>query len=125
MIEIIGNPKLESKSSIKQIADDCIKRLNIDNKRIVEIIFVDRAKIQQLNFNHRKIDRPTDVLSFPQTKINSDKQILGSIVICEEIAEELGEIDGALVQHGLIHLLGYDHETDKHQWQEVENTLKH
>lgn len=123
MIEIIGNPKLDTKSSIKQIAENCVKKLGLDSDKIIEIIFVDQKKIQELNHLHRKINKPTDVLSFPQNDIKTVKQILGSIVICEEIAKKLDESDAALVQHGFLHLLGHDHEKNLKDWNNAEKLL--
>jgi probable rRNA maturation factor len=74
------------------------------------IDLVDAARIQALNREHRGRDRPTDVLSFP---IDEDEPVagpreLGDVVICPEHAEDLVEA----VVHGVLHLCGYDHETD-------------
>jgi probable rRNA maturation factor len=74
------------------------------------IDLVDEARIQALNREHRGRDRPTDVLSFP---IDEDEPVagpreLGDVVICPEHAEDLVEA----VVHGVLHLCGYDHETD-------------
>ena len=125
MIEIIGTPKFESKKTIEQIAHYCFKKFKIDNNRIVEILFVNQNKMQELNFVHRKINRPTDVLSFPQSEIvSSGKQILGSIIICEEIGQKFAENDTDLVEHGFLHLLGYDHDTDIMEWDKAESKIK-
>ena len=125
MIEIIGTPKFESKKTIEQIARYCFKKFEIDNNRIVEILFVNQNKMQKLNLVHRKINKPTDVLSFPQSEIVfSSKQILGSIVICEEIGQKLAENDTNLVKHGFLHLLGHDHDTNKKEWNKAENKIK-
>lgn len=126
MIEIIGNPKLETKKTIKQTTSDCFSKLAIDSNKIVEVIFVDQKKIKELNSIHRKINQPTDVLSFPQSEIaDADKQILGSIIICEEIAQKLNENDIDLIKHGFIHLLGYDHEANIEEWDNVEDKIKY
>jgi probable rRNA maturation factor len=74
------------------------------------IELVDEARIQQLNRDHRGKDKPTDVLSFP---IDEDSAVagpreLGDVVICPEHTEDLVEA----VVHGVLHLCGYDHETD-------------
>lgn len=125
MIEIIGTPRLESEKTIKQVADNCLKKFKIDNNKIVEILFVDQRKMRELNFTHRKINKPTDVLSFPQNEgPKNNKQILGSIVICEEIVSDLGKDAAGLIQHGFLHLLGYDHETNINSWDEAESKFE-
>jgi probable rRNA maturation factor len=74
------------------------------------IAFVDAHEIQRLNREHRGIDRPTDVLSFPVDEAGEafGPRELGDVVICPEHTEDLTEA----VVHGVLHLCGYDHETD-------------
>ena len=100
-------------------------RINIQylHKVHVGIELVGQEQITQLNLRTRKLKKPTDVLSYPvnrefkaHTKISALD--LGQIVICvpvlEEQAMEYGhslEREGAfLLVHGLLHLLGYDHQ---------------
>ena len=88
----------------------------------VAIALVSDAKMRRLNRNHRGIDRPTDVLSFPNQpdEFESDRVNLGDIVISVEQAKRQAEENGLtldceikqLILHGLLHLCGYDHETD-------------
>jgi probable rRNA maturation factor len=63
-----------------------------------------------LNRDHRGNDSPTDVLSFPvdETGPAAGPRELGDVVICPEHTEDLTEA----VVHGVLHLCGYDHETD-------------
>jgi probable rRNA maturation factor len=73
--------------------------------------FVEAAEIHRLNRDHRGRDEPTDVLSFP---IDGPGEVvgpreLGDVVICPERTEDLIEA----VVHGVLHLCGYDHETDR------------
>ena len=74
------------------------------------VSFVDADEIQALNREHRGRDRPTDVLSFPVDGVGPvlGPRELGDVVICPEHTEELVEA----VVHGVLHLCGYDHETD-------------
>jgi probable rRNA maturation factor len=76
----------------------------------VAIAFVDAGEIQRLNREHRDIDRPTDVLSFPVDEAGEafGPRELGDVVICPEYTEDLTEA----VVHGVLHLCGYDHEAD-------------
>jgi probable rRNA maturation factor len=74
------------------------------------IAFVAPARIEELNREHRGIAGPTDVLSFP---VDGDgpsagPRELGDVVISPEHTEDLTEA----VVHGVLHLCGYDHETD-------------
>ena len=75
------------------------------------IEFVDARRIRELNRGHRSIDAPTDVLSFP---IDGDEPHtagpleLGDVVICPEHTADVPEA----VVHGILHLIGMDHEVD-------------
>ena len=95
----------------------------------VSVTFTDDEGIQKLNRTYRKIDRATDVLSFPLFDFEGDEDamsdelcdMLGDIVISLERAaaqaEEFGhsfEREVAfLTVHSMLHLLGYDHETSE------------
>ncbi len=74
------------------------------------IELVDAARIHELNRAHRGIDAPTDVLSFPVDEGGpaAGPRELGDVVISPEQTEDLTEA----VVHGVLHLCGYDHETD-------------
>ena len=74
------------------------------------VTLVDADRIHELNREHRGIDRPTDVLSFPVdgTGPVAGPRELGDVVICPEHTEDIPEA----VVHGVLHLCGYDHETD-------------
>ena len=88
------------------------------------IAFVSEAEMQALNAEHRGLDEVTDVLSFPLDGLEPlppglERQ-LGDVVICHAQAvrqaveagvEPLDEVR-TLVLHGLLHLLGHDHEAD-------------
>ena len=76
----------------------------------VAVEFVDAERIAELNLAHRGKDGPTDVLSFP---VDEDgpalgPRELGDVVICPEHTVDLAEA----VVHGVLHLVGMDHETD-------------
>jgi probable rRNA maturation factor len=72
--------------------------------------FVDEARIRELNRTHRGKDEATDVLSFPidESADPHGPRELGDVVICPERTADLTEA----VVHGVLHLCGYDHETD-------------
>jgi probable rRNA maturation factor len=71
---------------------------------------VGEDEIRALNREHRDRDAPTDVLSFPVdgTGPAAGPRELGDVVICPEHTEDVIEA----TVHGVLHLCGYDHETD-------------
>jgi len=76
----------------------------------LSIELVDAARIRLLNREHRGKDEPTDVLSFPidGTAAVAGPRELGDVVICPAHTADLVEA----TVHGVLHLCGYDHETD-------------
>jgi probable rRNA maturation factor len=72
---------------------------------------VGAERIHELNREHRAHDEPTDVLSFPvdESAPAVGPRELGDVVICPDHTEDLAEA----VVHGVLHLCGYDHETDE------------
>ncbi len=108
----------KSEKDISKIILDTLGYFNVDRK-IVEIIFVDEQKIKELNSRYRNIDKPTDVLSFPQTAIAGKEQILGSLVISAgSVLVKKEEIED-VIKHGLLHLLGFDHEENEIEWNDA------
>ncbi|BCD60493.1 MULTISPECIES: rRNA maturation RNase YbeY [unclassified Nitratiruptor] len=97
--------------------------------RNIELIIVDNKKMQIFNKTYRNIDKTTDVLSFPMQE--TPHAPLGSIVINADkvlqTAQELGHSAKdeftLLYIHGLLHLLGYDHETDNGEMRAMEEEL--
>lgn len=84
---------------------------------LVELNFVSKNQIRKINLKYRQIDKSTDVLSFPQVNPPNVKiKILGNIVISPEIVIEKNEDLSDVAKHGLLHLLGYDHESDGKGW---------
>jgi probable rRNA maturation factor len=77
----------------------------------VAIAFVDAERIAELNAEHRGVEGPTDVLSFPVDLDGPEvgPREIGDVVICVEHTEDVSEA----VVHGTLHLVGMDHETDR------------
>ena len=75
------------------------------------IEFVDEERIRELNRDYRRIDEPTDVLSFgvDEDGVSAGPRELGDIVICPAHTADLREA----IVHGALHLSGMDHETDE------------
>ena len=95
----------------------------------IELIITNSQEMQEINKAHRGIDKDTDVLSFPYEEMPMSP--LGSIVISsshvQNKAKELGhnqsEELSLLFIHGLLHLLGYDHEVDNGEMRQKEEEL--
>jgi probable rRNA maturation factor len=99
-------------------------------KRDFELILVGNNKIKDINKEYRDIDKATDVLSFPLDLV-CDNMPIGTIIISidfvKEVASKMGhsEIDELklLLIHGLLHLIGYDHEIDNGEMREKEEEI--
>jgi len=94
----------------------------------VVVAIVSDATVRRLNRTYRRKDKPTDVLSFPA----EDALFLGDIVIARGVAARQARARGhgvatelkILALHGLLHLLGYDHERDKGEMARLERRLR-
>ena len=95
----------------------------------LELILTTDEEIQKLNKIHRQKDKPTDVLSFPLE--NMPGMPLGSIIISVDTAKKGADEFGHSVNdeikllfiHGLLHILGYDHEIDNGEMREKEKEI--
>ena len=123
-----------SVSRLQQFLTLLSHRLRLDGQAFTVVLVGDRA-IRRLNRDFRKQDKPTDVLSFP-TSLNDlphlDKPGLGDMIISVETARRqafarqhsLERELCVLVIHGLLHLLGYDHEVDRGEMHRKELKLQ-
>lgn len=103
----------------------------------VSLLFVDDARMRELNRVYRRLDRPTDVLSFPQGPPPAGAgapRLLGDIVISMQTLQRDAESEGEpdqrrlirLVTHGLLHLLGHDHHgARRREWARLEPHALH
>lgn len=136
----------------KYVPEHTKKRIYLDMRRTISValarfelytgeisvLFVDDEEIRALNAEHRDIDSPTDVLSFPQYESleeiwKQDYPYYGDIVISLETARRQAAEYGHtarreityLAVHSLLHLLGYDHieEEDKKVMRSVEKGI--
>lgn len=95
----------------------------------VELVFVNDDEMREINHEQRGINKATDVLSFPYEQVSGG--LMGSVVISTDtasrVASELGhsiECEIALLfLHGVLHILGYDHEIDNGQMREKEKEV--
>ena len=113
--------------------------LNLEGEYITDVTIVNNDTIHKINHEFRKVDRPTDVISFAFLDDKNEKKLkggpinLGQIIISFEKAEEQAkEYQHSLKRemvflfvHGLLHLLGYDHmtESDEKVMFELQNKI--
>jgi len=94
-----------------------------------ELIIVDNETIAKINKEYRNIDKPTDVLSFPLEAL--ENMPIGSIIISADKVREKSKEFGHSIEdefkllliHGLLHLIGYDHEIDNGEMREKEEEI--
>ena len=115
-------------SWVRRIAQTVLKAEGVVPPYEVSLVFTDSETMQQLNRDYRGVDEPTDVLAFymlPQKGADSSFALppdgvtrLGEVIISYPQAAEQAKEQGhsperelaLLVIHGILHLLGYDHE---------------
>ena len=117
----------------KKIAGQVIKAESVAPPYEVSLVFTDSQTVRRLNRDYRGVDKPTDVLAFcmlPQKKNDSSFALppdgvtrLGEVIISYPQAAEQAKEQGhsperevaLLIIHGILHLLGYDHEEPKEE----------
>ena len=100
------------------VAKKVLKGENKEREHL-SIAFVSPEEIQKLNKKYRKKDKPTDVLSFE--KVSTFKDECSEVIICPWVVRDQAkdsrlplrkELANTLI-HGILHVLGYDHEISK------------
>jgi len=110
---------LPAQAALRRWAEAALRHAGVDGELLVRI--VDEAESSELNLGYRGKQGPTNVLSFPfdAPPALADERHLGDIVICAPVvraeASQQGKVLSAhwghMVVHGVLHLLGYDHQT--------------
>ena len=116
---------------IKKVLQKCFEEENLQDKKLyVNVVLTNDENIRNINREHRQIDKPTDVLSFPMYEKEElenlklgNEDILGDMVISIERVEEQAKEYGHsferelayMVVHSFYHLLGYDHIKEEDQ----------
>jgi probable rRNA maturation factor len=106
-------------SELREAAGAAVSAAGLDGHLAIEL--VDEQRIRELNRDHRGKDEPTDVLSFPvdERGPTAGPRELGDVVICPEHTADLMEA----TVHGVLHLCGYDHETDSGEMLELQRRV--
>jgi probable rRNA maturation factor len=110
-LEVVGEqPPLLPLAEVERLASFAAASAGIDDGHLA-VQFVSAAEMAALNLEHRGKAEPTDVLSFPidgAAPKTAGPRELGDVVICPEHTADLREA----VVHGVLHLVGMDHEQD-------------
>ena len=120
--------KIDEEELIRNVVETVLKEEKIIQDLEIYITLTNNDNIQKINAEHRNIDKPTDVLSFPmfereeipnlkEENAEAIETMLGDIIVSVEKVREQAEEYGHsfkrelayLVTHGMLHLLGYDH----------------
>jgi probable rRNA maturation factor len=136
MIEIVNRQRRRALDLLRwrEFGEKALRAIGIDGEGAT-IAFVSNRAIRDLNRRFRGRNSATDVLSFPNernTFENASEVNLGDVVISIERAEaqaaehglEFDEEVAQLILHGLLHLCGYDHETDEGEMNALELRLR-
>lgn len=136
MIEVVNRQRRRTMDPKRwqAFAKKALKALGKDSSSI-EIAFVSNRQIRELNKRFRGINQATDVLSFPahyEEFEQSAELSLGDVAISVERAARQANESGLefddevaqLILHGLLHLCGYDHETDSGEMNRLELRLR-
>jgi probable rRNA maturation factor len=131
---------------LQAAAQAVIERHEIDQASSLSIVISTNEAVHALNLQHRSVDAPTDVLSFPADPLpaelleemedeGAEPPYLGDLVIAYPYASQqaaslkhnLNDSLALLVVHGTLHLLGYDHDTPENRaemWEEQAAVLE-
>jgi probable rRNA maturation factor len=112
--------ELECPPDLRPAALAALRAAGVDDGHLT-VELVDPERIRELNHAHRGIDSPTDVLSFPVDGADpvAGPRELGDVVISPPHTEDLVEA----TVHGVLHLVGYDHETDDGEMLELQDRV--
>ncbi|MBO6003504.1 MAG: rRNA maturation RNase YbeY [Aeriscardovia sp.] len=114
--------------ALQEAAKWVFRKLKISPRCELSIVFTDPDSIALLHEQYMGLQGPTDVLSFPMDEVRPGKGeegMLGDIMICPQVASIQAQCTGhrtideilLLEIHGILHLLGFDHNSDKLQRQ--------
>jgi probable rRNA maturation factor len=130
MIKIIESNFKVDKDFYLDKLQEIVTELEIEGDIVIKL--GDKEESQTLNAQFLQRDYPTDVLSFPfNENIPGEGYYLGDIFICYSMAEEQAKENDVpleqelftLMLHGILHLAGYDHESDVGEMQKMQEQI--
>ncbi len=125
-------PSKPAADALRRVITGCLESLGLEDSE-VHVLIAGDDRLQRLNDRYLGRNRPTDVLSFPDGDLLPSGRILqGEVVISLDAArrqaEELGHDElrelSELTLHGVLHLVGYDHERDHGEMDDIELQLR-
>lgn len=136
-VEVINRQRVVAidKARLADIARRVLLQIGRDDARAT-IVFIRDPEMKKLNRDFRGQDKPTDVLAFAygeaETEPDQDPGHLGDVIISADTAIRYAAEQGIgleaeiewLVIHGVLHLAGYDHETDNGEMRRLERRLR-
>ncbi|HEY2536794.1 MAG TPA: rRNA maturation RNase YbeY [Solirubrobacteraceae bacterium] len=123
-VEVLGGKLAPDAPSLSEVTRLCIlatASAGVEDGHLA-IEYVDAVRIAELNLEHRGKAGPTDVLSFPIDELGGcgdAPRELGDVIVCPQHTADLREA----IVHGVLHLLGMDHETDGGEMLELQVRL--
>jgi probable rRNA maturation factor len=120
-IDLVNNSSIKcNESADASVSEYALKKMGIHQESEIGIRFVNEDEMSELHVKWMDLAGPTDVLSFPMDEIKPNSAangpgVIGDIVLCPAYAEKNGkqslekELE-LLTVHGVLHLLGFDHE---------------
>jgi probable rRNA maturation factor len=123
-VEVLGASLAPDAPSLSEVTHLCVLAASsrgVEDGHLA-IEYVDAARIAELNLDHRGKAGPTDVLSFPIDELTGQGEApreLGDVVLCPQHTADLREA----IVHGVLHLLGMDHETDNGEMLDLQARL--
>ncbi|MFN2195530.1 MAG: rRNA maturation RNase YbeY [Anaerolineales bacterium] len=130
-----GNNARINSELLKRAVVETLQSSKTGHEADLSIVITDDPGIQKLNFEFRKINRPTDVLAFPSDEVDPDtgRRYLGDVILSIQRAQAQAEAGNhtledelqLLVVHGVLHLVGYDHgeESEKARMDSLQNSI--
>ena len=115
------------RAKLRRFLSELVPQLGVEDREFSVVLITDDS-MRRYNRDYRGFDKPTDVLSF-----RGESGYLGDILISSETAYNQARKSSSLnletniqrlVLHGLLHLMGYDHETDHGEMRAIERRLR-
>ncbi len=107
----------KEEARLRLLAADIITSFFKNSNTSVEVVLLDAKKMRVLNRNFRGIDRATNVLSFATPQDfpvrPGSPRVLGEVYLCPSVIKSKGEDIDYLMVHGLLHLMGLDHDKER------------
>lgn len=128
-LHIVSDPYPLNQAHFQQLVKSITGRLDMSGTITVKFAGIEESR--SLNKQYLGLDQPTDVLSFPSHEKSPEGFYIGDLLICFPVAEEqavanklstLKELS-ILIIHGILHLAGYDHETDRGEMFKLQDEL--